>query len=78
MLEFLQCQREHLALCISDASALADDVQANVEGFSERKCKDYLRLIEPSIEKLTRNRGVSERKMTELLERLTNQPSQPA
>lgn len=77
-LEFLEGHSEHLVICIRDASALADDVQANVEGFSEKKCKEYLRLIEPSIEKLARNRGVSERKVTQLMERLASQPSKPA
>lgn len=70
MLEFLESQRDHFNLCIRDAVALAEDVQMNVETFKEQKCRDYLRLIEPSIEKLTRNQGVTERKVCELLERL--------
>lgn len=60
-----------LDLCIRDAVALAEDVQMNVDAFNEKKCQDYLRLIEPSIEKLTRNQGVAERKVSDFLERLS-------
>ncbi|MCY1377944.1 hypothetical protein D9M69_655430 [compost metagenome] len=48
--------------------AFAEDVQMNVETFNEKKCRYYLRLMEPSIEKLTRNQGVTERKVNDLLE----------
>ena len=68
MIEFLYDQRDHLDQCIRDAVALAEDVQMNVDTFNEKKCRDYIRLIEPSIEKLTRNQGVAERKVNDLLE----------
>lgn len=68
MLEFLNGHRDHLDQCIRDAVALAEDVQMNVDTFNEKKCREYLRLIEPSIEKLTRNQGVVERKVNDLLE----------
>ena len=70
ILEYLNGQRDYLDLCIRDAVALAEDVQKNVDAFNEKTCREYLRLIEPSIEKLTRNQGVSERKVSDLLERL--------
>lgn len=70
LLDFLGSQRDHFNLCIRDAVAMAEDVYANVDKFNEKKCRDYLRLIEPSIEKLIRNHGVAERKVTDLLDRL--------
>jgi hypothetical protein len=71
MIEFLNTQRDHLDLCIRGAVALAEDVRMNVDTFNEKKCRDYLRLIDPSIEKLTRNQGVAERKVSDFLERLS-------
>lgn len=69
MLEFLNQQAEHFELCIRDAVALAEDVHANVEKFNENKCHEYLQLIEPSLEKLARNQGVTERRIKEMMER---------
>ena len=69
VMSFLNDHREHLDLCIRDAVALAEDVQANVETFDEKKCREYLRHIEPSIEKLVRNQGVLKLKVNELIER---------
>lgn len=70
LLDFLASQRDHFGLCIRDAVAMAEDVHANVDKFNERKCRDYLRRIEPSIEMLARNQGVAERKVSDLLDRL--------
>jgi hypothetical protein len=67
--EFLQGAKEFLSMCIADATALADDVFANGENFSEKKCREYLRLMDVSLEKLRRNQGVSELKFNELMER---------
>lgn len=69
LLDFLADQRDHLELCIRDAVALAKDVRANVDKFDEKKCREYLRLIEPSLEILARNQGVAERKVSDLLNR---------
>lgn len=69
LLDFLASQRDHLDLCIRDAVALAEDVHANVDKFNEKKCRYYLRLIEPSLETLARNQGVAERKVSDLLDR---------
>lgn len=71
MIEFLNSQRDLLDLCIRDAVALAEDVQMNVDAFNEKKCRHYLRLIEPNIEKLKRNQGVAERKVSDFLKRLS-------
>lgn len=57
MIEFLNSQRDHLDLCIRDAVALAEDVQMRVDAFNEKKCRDYLRLIEPSIENIDTQSG---------------------
>lgn len=70
IIKFLNSHRDHLDQCIRDAVALAEDVQKNVDTFSEKKCRAYLRLIEPSIEKLTRNQGVAEKKIGDLLARM--------
>lgn len=70
LLDFLASQRDHFDLCIRDAVAMAEDVRANVDKFNEKKCRYYLRLIEPSIEILARNQGVAERKVSDLLDRL--------
>lgn len=73
LLDFLADQREHLDMCIRDAVALAEDVQANVDKFDEKKCRYYLRLIEPSLELLARSQGVAERKVSDLLDRLATE-----
>lgn len=70
IIEFLNSHCDHLDQCIRDAVALAEDVQKNVDTFNEKKCRDYLRLIEPSIEKLTRNQGVAEKKIADLMARM--------
>lgn len=72
LLEFLTEQREHVDQCVLDASALAEEVHAKADKFCEEKCRHYLGLIEPSIEKLSRNRGVAERKLAELIARLAS------
>ncbi|MGZ9738102.1 hypothetical protein ACXX83_06620 [Pseudomonas sp. GNP012] len=69
-LEFLSSHRDHLEQCISDAVALADYVQKNVETFNKKKCRYYLRCIEPNLETLTCNQGVAEQKVNDLLEQL--------
>lgn len=69
-LEFLADQDAHLDQCLRDACALAEDVQENGQDFDEKKCKHYLWLIEPSLEKLARNKGAIEAQMKELLETL--------
>lgn len=70
LLDFLIGQREYLALCIRDTTALADDIHAKVDKFSEKKCRSYLRDIDPSLEILARNQGVAERRFEELLARI--------
>lgn len=70
LLDFLADQRDHLDMCIRDATALADYVRAHVGVSDEKKCREYLRLIEPSLEILARNQGVAERKGSDLLNRL--------
>lgn len=67
--DFLLGHKEFLAICKVDATALAEDIVANVASFSEKKCRDYLAVIEVSLEKLRRNQGVSERRFDELMER---------
>jgi hypothetical protein len=66
--EYLQGQKEFLAMCIADATAYAENVFATCAKFSVKKCREELRLIEVSIEKLKRNQGVSERKFDELMQ----------
>ncbi|MBI6781615.1 MULTISPECIES: hypothetical protein [Pseudomonas] len=66
--DYLKGQKEFLAMCIADATACAENVFANGTKFSEKKCRDDLRLIELSLEKLRRNQGVSERKFDELMQ----------
>ncbi|WP_139208367.1 MULTISPECIES: hypothetical protein [unclassified Pseudomonas] len=70
MLEFLLGQREHLKMCLRDAAALAEDIHRNVDKMSEKKCRLYLRDIDPSLEMLSRNRGVVQGRMEELMARL--------
>lgn len=69
LLDFLNSQADFFDNCILDASALADDVQKNVDNFSEADCQNYLRKIEPGRLKLVRNRGVPQKKLNELMER---------
>lgn len=70
LLDFLTEQREHLKQCIKDAKALADDIHENVETFSEKKCRVYLRQIDPSLEILARNQGMAEKRFDDLLSRI--------
>lgn len=70
ILEFLADHDKHLDQCLLDACAMAEDVQANGQDFDEKKCKHYLWQIEPSLEKLARNKGADEVRMKELLETL--------
>lgn len=76
LLDFLIGQREHFALCLRDSAALAEDVHATVDTFNEKKCRLYLRYIEPSLEKLARNQGVSTKRYEEILRR-TQEASSP-
>lgn len=79
LLDFLIGQRGHFAHCLRDSAALAQDVHATVETFSEKKCRLYLRDIEPSLEMLARNQGVSTKRYEEILFRMqdstTTKPS---
>ena len=70
ILEFLADHDQHLDQCLLDAHAMAEDVLENGQSFDEKKCKHYLWLIEPSLEKLARNKGAAEVQMRELLETL--------
>ncbi len=70
LLDFLIGQREHFARCLRDSAALAEDVHATVDTFNEKKCRLYLRYIEPSLEKLARNQGVSTKRYEEILGRM--------
>ncbi|MGH2434983.1 MAG: hypothetical protein ACOKSU_25985 [Pseudomonas sp.] len=70
LLDFLIDQREHFALCLRDSAALAEDVHATVDTFNEKKCRLYLRDIEPSLEMLARNQGVSTKRYEEILRRM--------
>lgn len=70
LLEFLLGQREHFDLCLRDATALAEDIHSNVDKFSEKKCRRYLRDIDPSLEMLFRNRGVTKGRFEELIARM--------
>ncbi|NMY81269.1 hypothetical protein HBO01_21530 [Pseudomonas rhodesiae] len=70
MIEFLLGQREHFQMCLRDAAALAEDIHRNVDKFNEKKCRLYLRDIDPSLEMLSRNRGVLQGRMEELMARL--------
>lgn len=70
LLEFLIGQREHFVLCLRDSAALAEDVHATVDTFNEKKCRLYLRDIEPSLEMLARNQGVSTKRYEEIVLRM--------
>lgn len=70
LLDYLADHREHLNLCIRDAVAMAEDVHSNVDKFNEKKCRDYLRSIEPNLEILDRNQGVVGRRVSDLLNQL--------
>lgn len=66
--DYLQGQKEFLAMCIADATAYAENVFANGTMFSEKRCREDIRMIELSLEKLRRNQGVSEQKYDELMQ----------
>ncbi|EMO3475157.1 TPA: hypothetical protein ACQGXN_004086 [Pseudomonas aeruginosa] len=70
LIEFLEGQGEAFNLWITDANALANDVQVNIGSFNEKKCREYLLKVEPAIEMLTRNQGVAEKKYNETLSNL--------
>ncbi|MDY4311216.1 hypothetical protein SOX05_15135 [Pseudomonas putida] len=70
LLDFLTGQRDHLKQCIADSKALADHIHKNVDTFSEKKCRTYLREIDPSLEILARNQGMAEKRFDELLARI--------
>lgn len=70
LLDFLKGQREHLKQCIADSRAMADDIHKNVDTFSEKKCRTYLREIDPALEILARNQGMAEKRFDELLARI--------
>nr|WP_314872211.1 hypothetical protein [uncultured Pseudomonas sp.] len=70
LLEFLIGQRDHFALCLRDSAALAEDIHATVDTFNEKKCRLYLREIEPSLEMLARNQGVLTKRYEEILGRM--------
>ena len=75
LLDFLMGQREHFALCLRDAAALAENVHNTVDTFDEKKCRLYLRDIEPSLEMLARNQGVSTKRCEEILHRMQDATS---
>lgn len=70
LLDYLLGQREHLKLCLVDASATAEDIHRNVEKFGEKKCREYLREMDPSLEMLSRNQGVTKGRFEELISRM--------
>lgn len=70
LIEGLRGHQEHLENCIRDAVALAEDIHANVDKFSEKKCRQYLRDIDPSLEKLSRNQGLAKGRFEELITRI--------
>jgi hypothetical protein len=74
LLEYLLGQREHFELCLRDAAALAEDIHRNVDKFSEKKCRQYLRDIDPSLEMLSRNQGVTKVRLEELIARMEARP----
>ena len=76
LLDFLAGQRDHLRQCIADSKALADDIHNNVDTFSEKKCRTYLREIDPSLEILARNQGMAEKRFEELLARIDEASAQ--
>lgn len=70
LLDFLIGQREHFALCVRDSTSLADEVHATVDTFDEKKCRLYLRNVEPSLEILARYQGDSTKRYEEILRRM--------
>lgn len=70
VIEGLYGHKEHLDMCLRDAAALAKDIHTNVDNFSEKKCRQYLRDIDPSLEMLSRNQGVTKSRFEELIARL--------
>jgi hypothetical protein len=74
LLEYLLGQREHFELCLRDAAALAEDIHRNADKFSEKKCRQYLRDIDPSLEMLSRNQGVTKGRFEALIARMEAGP----
>lgn len=70
LIRFLTDHKEFLDQCEADASAFAKDVHENGAKFSEGKCREYLRILDPNLEVFERTKGVPERKYIELLERV--------
>lgn len=68
LIAFLRNHQEFLDQCEVDASAFARDVYENGAKFSESKCREYLRMLDPNLEVFERIKGVPERKYIELLE----------
>ncbi len=69
LINFLESHQEFLEQCAADASAFADDAYKNGTKFTERKCREYLRMLEPNLEVFERTGGVAERKYIDLMER---------
>ena len=70
LLDYLLGQREHLKVCLADAAALAENTHRNADKFSEKKCREHLREIDPSLEMLSRNQGVTQGRFEELISRM--------
>lgn len=69
LINFLGSHQEFLKQCEADASAFAKDVYENGAKFTESKCREYLRMLDPNLEVFERTEGVAERKYIELMER---------
>lgn len=69
LINFLGSHQEFLEQCEADASAFAMDVHENGAKFTESKCREYLRMLDPNLEVFERTEGVAERKYIELMER---------
>ncbi len=69
LINFLRSHQEFLEQCEADISVFADDVYENGAKFTEGKCREYLRMLEPNLEVFERTDGVAERKYIELMER---------
>ncbi|RON72301.1 hypothetical protein BK671_00145 [Pseudomonas fluorescens] len=69
LINFLGSHQEFLEQCDADASAFAKDVYENGAKFTESKCREYLRMLDPNLEVFERTGGVAERKYIELMER---------
>ncbi|QAY83362.1 hypothetical protein [Pseudomonas arsenicoxydans] len=69
LINFLGSHQEFLEQCEADASAFAKDVYENGAKFTESKCREYLRMLDPNLEVFERTEGVAERKYIELMER---------